>query len=99
MDKLAEGNAACLTRGRRARARSCCGLLHVRKLPGLGAAARTAPGASTLLLRHHRTRLAIEELAVDPDAEAAEAAAAGARPAAAALCGGGPPAAGGALDF
>lgn len=71
----------------------------MRKLPGLGAAARTAPGASTLLLRHHRTRLAIEELAVDPDAEAAEAAAAGARPAAAALCGGGPPAAGGALDF
>ena len=79
--------------------RSCCGLLHVRKLPGLGAFARPAPEAPLLLLRHRRTRLAIEELQIDPDAEAAEAAASGARPPSAGLCGGGPPGAASALDF
>lgn len=79
--------------------RSCCGLLHVRKLPGLGAFARPAPEAPLLLLRHRRTRLAIEELQIDPDAEAAEAAASGARAPSAGLCGGGPPGAASALDF
>ena len=79
--------------------RSCCGLLHVRKLPGLGAFARPAPEAPLLLLRHRRTRLAIEELQIDPDAEAAEAAASGGRPPSAGLCGGGPPGAASALDF
>ena len=79
--------------------RSCCGLLHVRKLPGLGAFARPAPEAPLLLLRHRRTRLAIEELQIDPDAEAAEAAASGARAPSAGLCGGGPLGAASALDF
>lgn len=81
------------------RARSCCGLLTVHKLPGLGALARPVPEAPLLLLRHRRTRLAIEELQIDPDAEAAEAAAAGARPPAAGLCSGGPPGAANVVDF
>ena len=79
--------------------RSCCGLLHVRKLPGLGAFARPTPEAPLLLLRHRRTRLAIEELQIDPDAEAAEAAASGGRLPSAGLCGGGPAGAASALDF
>ena len=71
----------------------------MRKLPGLGAFARPMPDAPLLLLRHRRTRLGIEELQFDPDAEAAEAAASGACPPSAGLCGGGPPGADSALDF
>lgn len=76
------------------------GLLHLRKLPALGAAAPPLPEVPLHLVRHRRRRLAITPVEIDPEAELAEAeAASGAgRSVAAALCGG-PPAAAKAVDF
>jgi elongator complex protein 4 len=76
------------------------GLLHLRKLPGIGVLLRPTPEVSLFLIRHKRRRLAIEAVDIDPDAEAAAAGAAGhgSKPASAALCGG-PPNAETVFDF
>ncbi|KAK9909878.1 hypothetical protein WJX75_008871 [Coccomyxa subellipsoidea] len=78
---------------------SCCGLMRVRRLPALNTLSRPLPGAELYLLRHRRRRLAIEQLQVDPDAEAAEAERATGKSSAAGLLCSGPPAASKALDF
>jgi elongator complex protein 4 len=66
------------------------GLLHLRKLPSLGAAAAPVPEVALHLVRHKRRRLAITPVEIDPEAELADAeAASGAgKTAAAVLCGG-----------
>ncbi|EIE24544.1 hypothetical protein COCSUDRAFT_40910 [Coccomyxa subellipsoidea C-169] len=80
-------------------ASSCCGLMRVRRLPALNTLSRPLPAAELHLLRHRRRRLAIEQLQVDPDAEAAEAEHASGKSSAAGLLCSGPPAATKALDF
>ncbi|CAL8467548.1 g7086 [Coccomyxa elongata] len=80
-------------------ANSCCGLLRVRRLPALNTLSRPLPSAELYLLRHRRRRLAIEQLQVDPDAEAAEAERASGKSSAAGLLCAGPPAAANILDF
>lgn len=67
---------------------SVAGLLHLRKLPSLGAVCAPLPPVALHLVRHKRKRLAITPVEVDPDAEAAAAAGGGGTSAAAALCGG-----------
>ncbi|KAI3429336.1 hypothetical protein D9Q98_005431 [Chlorella vulgaris] len=69
---------------------SVAGLLHLRKLPSLGAAAAPVPEVALHLVRHKRRRLAITPVEIDPEAELADAeAASGAgKTAAAVLCGG-----------
>ena len=77
-------------------------MLHVRKLPGIGALVNPQPDVARFIVRHKRRRLGIEPVDVDPDAEARleAAAASGGRvsSAAAALCGG-PPKADKPYDF
>ncbi|BDA42805.1 Elongator complex protein 4 [Coccomyxa sp. Obi] len=80
-------------------ASSCCGLLRVRRLPALNTLSRPLPSSELYLLRHRRRRLAIEQLQVDPDAEAAEAEHASGKSSAAGLLCSGPPAAAKILDF
>lgn len=77
-------------------------MLHLRKLPGIGALASPQPDVARFIVRHKRRRLGIEVVDVDPDAEARlNAAAAGdgrSGSAVAALCGG-PPKADKPYDF
>jgi hypothetical protein len=71
-------------------------------MPWLNSLAPSIPQAPLHLIRHKRTRLALQPFEVDPDAEAALAAADGnaSNPQAAALlCGGPPKADNKALDF
>jgi len=63
---------------------SVAGLLHVRKLPSLGALAAPAPQAELHLVRYKRKRMVISPVEMDPDAEAE---AQGAKPAGGAPCG------------
>lgn len=79
---------------------SVAGLLHVRKIPSLGALAAPAPHSELHLVRHKRKRLVITPVEIDPDAEAAAAAAEGAAgtSTASVLCGG-PVKASSALEF
>ncbi|KAL3163286.1 hypothetical protein ABBQ32_009681 [Trebouxia sp. C0010 RCD-2024] len=74
---------------------SCCGLLHLQKLPSLNALGPPIPDITLFIIRHKRRRLAIQAVQIDPDAEAGEAET---KSAAAALCGA-PPKAETAFDF
>lgn len=49
-------------------AASVAGLLHLRKLPGLGTLAPPAPEVALHLVRHRRRRLAISPVEIDPGA-------------------------------
>ena len=77
-------------------------MLHLLKLPAIGALAAPEPDIACFVVRHKRRRLAIEPVEIDPDAEARLDAAAGGGgsggSAAAALCGG-PPKADKPYDF
>lgn len=74
---------------------SCCGLLHLQKLPSLNALGPPIPDVTLFIIRHKRRRLAIQAVQIDPDAEAGET---DSKSAAAALCGG-PPKADKPFDF
>ncbi|KAL0050026.1 hypothetical protein WJX82_003004 [Trebouxia sp. C0006] len=74
---------------------SCCGLLHLQKLPSLNALGPPIPDVTLFIIRHKRRRLAIQAIQIDPDTEAGET---DSNSAAAALCGG-PPKADKPFDF
>ncbi|DBA95005.1 TPA: hypothetical protein ACH3X1_002526 [Trebouxia sp. C0004] len=74
---------------------SCCGLLHLQKLPSLNALGPPIPDVTLFIIRHKRRRLAIQAVQIDPDAGAGET---DTKSAAAALCGG-PPKAETPFDF
>ncbi|DBA85372.1 TPA: hypothetical protein ACH3X2_006051 [Trebouxia sp. C0005] len=74
---------------------SCCGLLHLQKLPSLNALSPPILDITLFIIRHKRRRLAIQAVQIDPDAEAGET---DPKSAAATLCGG-PPKADKPFDF
>ncbi|KAL0026942.1 hypothetical protein WJX79_001211 [Trebouxia sp. C0005] len=74
---------------------SCCGLLHLQKLPSLNALSPPILDITLFIIRHKRRRLAIQAIQIDPDAEAGET---DPKSAAATLCGG-PPKADKPFDF
>lgn len=80
---------------------SVAGLLHIKKLPSLGALVPPTPEVALYLIRNKRRRLSITPVEIDPDAEAGatEGTSGGGGSAASLVCGGPPKSGGDALDF